>query len=88
MDADNFNPVGELIELTHKFSLRPPVFLFSDEVGLSHDRQFTCEAKFSDLKVEAIGRSKKSAKRAAAIRLLQKLKVESIRNYLTVIKKV
>ena len=77
LDADNFNPVGELIELTQKFSLRPPEFLFGDEVGPSHDKQFTCQAKFSDLKVEAIGRSKKSAKRAAATMLLQKLKEDS-----------
>ncbi len=77
LDADNYNPVGELIELTQKFSLRPPEFIFGDEVGPSHDREFTCEAKMSDLKVQAIGRSKKLAKRSAAILLLQKLKENS-----------
>jgi len=37
----------------------------------------TCEAKFSDLKVEANGRSRKSVKRAAVSFLLQKLKEDS-----------
>lgn len=68
------NPVGELIELTQRFALRPPEFIFGDEQGPSHDRVFTCEAKLNDLKVHAIGRSKKSAKRTSAMLLLQKIK--------------
>jgi hypothetical protein len=80
---DNFdfeqsaNPVGELLELTTKLSLRPPEFVFNEGEGPPHDRIFTCHAAFAstlgEVKEFGRGRSKKIAKRHAAFKLLKTL---------------
>ncbi len=44
------NPVGTLLELTQKFSLRPPIFEFQEEEGESHNKNFICSATFGELK--------------------------------------
>ena len=67
------NPVGELLELTTKLSLRPPEFAFVDEEGPPHERVFTCHATFGEVKEVGRGRAKKIAKRHAAFRLLKML---------------
>jgi hypothetical protein len=77
------NPVGELIEIAQRCSIRPPDFEYGDEEGPPHDRNFTCIAKFADIEEAASGRSKKIAKRMAAIRLLKTVQnTESIQDLL------
>lgn len=71
------NPIGHLIELAQRHSMRPPEFVFGEEEGPSHDRQFQCEAIFGDLKQKAFGKSKKQAKRLAALKLLHTIKNEN-----------
>jgi hypothetical protein len=65
------NPVGELIEIAQRCSMRPPDFEYGDEEGPPHDRNFTCFAKFDTITESANGRSKKIAKRLAALKLLK-----------------
>lgn len=66
------NPVGELIEIAQRCSLRPPDFEYGDEEGPPHNRSFLCHAKFgSSIAESASGRSKKIAKRLAALKLLK-----------------
>jgi len=73
-DLSNSNPIGELIEISQKYSMRLPEFDFTDEQGPPHDRVFLCHVTFGDFQTSAEGRSKKIAKRLAAINLLAKLK--------------
>lgn len=68
------NPVGELIEIAQRYSMRPPDFQYGEEDGPPHNRQFTCFAIFGDYKETGNGRAKKLAKRQAAIKLLFRLK--------------
>lgn len=68
------NPIGDLLEITQKCSLRPPVFEFGEEEGPAHNKQFTCFIKFGDLTETGTGRTKKLAKRNAATKLLVSLK--------------
>lgn len=70
----SLNPVGEIIEIAQRLSLRPPDFVFEDEQGPPHNRHFTCSVKFESFDETGYGRAKKSAKRQAAIKLLYKLK--------------
>jgi dsRNA-specific ribonuclease len=73
-DSSFSNPIGELIEISQKYSMRLPEFEFTDEQGPPHDRVFLCHVTFGDYQASAEGRSKKIAKRFAAINLLAKLK--------------
>ncbi len=81
------NPVGELIEIAQRCSKRPPDFEYGDEEGPPHDRNFTCFAKFDTMTESACGRSKKIAKRLAAMKLLKTVQntpyiQELLRSYL------
>lgn len=64
------NPVGELIEIANRFAMRPPEFDYGDEEGPPHNRQFLCTVRFGDLRESASARTKKLAKKYAALRLL------------------
>lgn len=71
------NPIGDLLEITQKCSLRPPTFEFSEDDGPAHNKQFTCLIKFGDITETGVGRTKKLAKRNAATKLLVNLKNNS-----------
>lgn len=73
-NADKTNPVGNLLELTQKLSLRPPKFEFSEDEGLPHNKTFSCRTEFEQFNEVGHGRSKKIAKRNAAQQLLCKFK--------------
>lgn len=75
-EADS-NPIGDLLEITQKCSLRPPTFEFGEEEGPAHNKQFTCYIKFGDISETGNGRTKKLAKRNAATKLLVNLKSNS-----------
>ena len=47
-DLTKINPIGSLLELTQKFSLRPPAFEFGEEEGLPHNKQFVCTTAFGE----------------------------------------
>lgn len=83
-EADKSNPVGDLLELTQKLSLRPPKFEYGEEEGLPHNRMFTCYSHFDKFKEVGTGSSKKVAKRLAAQKLLDKLKEQSNLNELKI----
>jgi dsRNA-specific ribonuclease len=72
------NPVGELLEVTQRFSLRPPEFEFVDEEGPPHDKIFVCNVKCKlgtpEFTQQGRGKSKKIAKRQAALKLLIQIK--------------
>lgn len=72
---ESSNPVGELIEFTQKNALRPPEFEYGSEEGPPHARQFSCTVVFGEINEVGIGRSKKDAKRQAALKLLDKIKI-------------
>jgi hypothetical protein len=74
LQSDSANPVGELIELTQKYAMRPPTFTFGEEEGPPHNRKFVCSAQLGDMNESAAGRGKKIAKRLVALKLLAKLK--------------
>ena len=77
-EAIGINPVGELIEIAQRCSLRSPEFEYGDEEGPPHNRSFLCHATFGTEIVEtATGRSKKIAKRLAAIKLLKTVRENS-----------
>lgn len=52
----SMNPVGDLIEIAQRKSLRPPDFEFGDEQGPPHNRQFICKVKFET--IDDIGKTK------------------------------
>jgi len=62
------------LEITQKLSLRPPKFEFTEEEGLPHNKVFACRTEFESFVEVGKGRSKKIAKRNAALQLLAKLK--------------
>jgi hypothetical protein len=68
------NPIGDLLEITQKCSLRPPIFEYTEDDGPAHNKQFTCHIKFGDVTETGVGRTKKLAKRSAAAKLLVSLK--------------
>jgi hypothetical protein len=73
-----YNPVGELMSIGIRCGLRTD-FDFTDHDGPAHSKTFTCEAKMGEQFSEsAVGRSKKIAKRLAAIKLLLKVKEDSV----------
>lgn len=73
-DSEKNNPVGHLLELTQKFSLRPPIFEYEQKEELCHEKKFSCCTKFEEFEEIGYGSSKKIAKRHAARQLLFKLK--------------
>ncbi|XP_064613874.1 interferon-inducible double-stranded RNA-dependent protein kinase activator A homolog isoform X2 [Liolophura sinensis] len=64
------NPIGELQEFTQKKLIKPPVYEFADEQGPAHAREFVCIVKLGKHQEKGTGRSKKTAKRAAASTML------------------
>lgn len=74
------NPVGELIEIANRFAMRPPEFDYGDEEGPPHNRQFMCSVKFGDFRESASARTKKLAKKYAALRLLFCVKASGLFN--------
>jgi hypothetical protein len=75
IDSAKNNPVGNLLEFIQKLSLRPPIFEYGEEEdGLEHNKKFNCMATFEEFNEFGHGRSKKLAKRHAALKLLTKLK--------------
>lgn len=69
------NPVGKLQEICMKRRWRPPSYETVNEIGLPHERVFTmtCIIENIEMEVQGIGRSKKIAKRNAALEILKKL---------------
>lgn len=78
LNDEFINPVGELLEFTQKYSIRPPVFEFGKEEGPPHNKQFVCNVKLGQCEEVGMGRAKKDAKRQAAIKLLNKIKSNSL----------
>ena len=76
------NSVGKLQELCMKKRWRPPVYETFEEIGAPHERLFkmTCEVKCESqsLMSTGVGRSKKLAKRSAAIEMLAQLESHSM----------
>jgi len=68
------NPIGELQEFTQKKLLKPPVYEFVTEQGPPHAREFICNIKLGKFAERGTGRSKKTAKRTAASKMLEYLK--------------
>lgn len=68
------NPVGELQEFTQKRLLKPPVYEFSNDMGPPHAREFSCVVKLGKYTEKGTGRSKKEAKRAAALAMLTQIR--------------
>ncbi|XP_062574436.1 RISC-loading complex subunit tarbp2-like [Saccostrea cucullata] len=75
VDVDDAgNPVGELQEFTQKKLIKPPVYEFGSEQGPPHNREFVCTVKLGKFTEKGTGRSKKTAKRAAASAMLVHIK--------------
>jgi RISC-loading complex subunit TARBP2 len=70
-DVDARNPVGELQEMTQKRSWPPPVYEFASEIGPAHAREFVCNVRLFNVCEQAVGKSKKLAKRNAALVMLE-----------------
>jgi len=68
------NPIGELQEFTQKKLMKPPIYEFSNEQGPPHNREFVCTIKLGKLVKQGAGRSKKSAKRNAAAKMMEHIK--------------
>lgn len=73
-DDEPGNPIGELQEFTQKKLLKPPVYEFVTEQGPPHAREFICNIKLGKFSDRGTGRSKKTAKRTAAAKMLEQLK--------------
>lgn len=75
-DAE-MNSVGKLQELCMKKRWRPPSYDTFEEIGAPHERMFrmVCEVNCDGtlIRSEGTGRSKKLAKRSAAIRMMSEL---------------
>ncbi|XP_076460888.1 RISC-loading complex subunit tarbp2-like [Babylonia areolata] len=64
------NPVGELQEFTQKKVIRPPIYSFENDQRPPHERTFFCTVKLGKMVEKGEGRSKRTAKRAAAAAML------------------
>ncbi|XP_005098097.1 RISC-loading complex subunit tarbp2 [Aplysia californica] len=73
-DDEVGNPIGELQEFTQKKLLKPPIYEFVTEQGPPHAREFICNIKLGKFVDKGTGRSKKTAKRTAAARMLEQLR--------------
>lgn len=76
-DDEPGNPIGELQEFTQKKLLKPPVYEFVTEQGPPHAREFICNIKLGKFSDRGTGRSKKTAKRTAAAKMLEQLRALS-----------
>lgn len=75
------NPVGEIMIIADKYSIKQPVFIIEDLSENFASRQFSCVGKFGEFSENAIGRTKKLAKRYASIKLLFKIKTSGMLDY-------
>merc|ERR1719210_1008107 len=73
-DDEPGNPIGELQEFTQKKLLKPPIYEFVTEQGPPHAREFICNIKLGKFADKGTGRSKKTAKRTAAAKMLEQLR--------------
>ncbi|GAB1598085.1 interferon-inducible double-stranded RNA-dependent protein kinase activator A homolog [Argonauta hians] len=67
------NPIGELQEFAQKSLIRPPIYDLDSPQGPPHAREFYCTVKLGKFQERGTGRSKKSAKRAAAHSMLLRI---------------
>lgn len=67
------NPVGELQEMTQKRMWPPPVYDFTSEQGPPHAREFVCTVRLFNVAEQAVGKSKKLAKRNSAQAMIQRI---------------
>ncbi|OTF74077.1 RISC-loading complex subunit-like protein [Euroglyphus maynei] len=74
------NPIGKLQEICMKKHWHPPIYDEVQSSGLPHERLFTfhCKIENMNLVVDGVGKSKKSAKREAAERMLTVLRDEHL----------
>jgi len=68
------NPIGELQEFAQKNLIRPPIYDLDSPQGPPHAREFYCTVKLGKFQERGTGRSKKSAKRAAAHSMLTRIR--------------
>ncbi|XP_013380589.1 RISC-loading complex subunit tarbp2-like [Lingula anatina] len=78
VDGAAVNPIGELQEFTQKRLLRPPQYEFTCEQGPPHAREFVCIVKLGKITETGTGKSKKKAKRNAAMKMMQAVAVTSL----------
>ncbi|KAI5707215.1 hypothetical protein M8J76_001520 [Diaphorina citri] len=72
------NPVGQLQEACMTRKWPPPVYETEETTGLPHERMFTVCAYVNVYKEEGMGKSKKIAKREAALNMLKFLETVPI----------
>ncbi|ESN95413.1 hypothetical protein HELRODRAFT_102635 [Helobdella robusta] len=80
------NPVGELQEMMQKKMWPPPVYEYTSEQGPPHAREFVCTVSLFNFTEQAVGKSKKLAKRNAATVMLEKVRqglVKPVENFST-----
>lgn len=77
---DLSNPIGKLQEICMKKYWNPPIYKEDDLTGPPHERQFQfqCIIDNMNLVVKGIGKSKKSAKRDSAEKMLRLLQNEHL----------
>nr|ARS01459.1 dsRNA binding protein 1 [Artemia franciscana] len=73
-DGFDGNPIGRLQELCIAKRFSPPGYLIASEVGLPHDRIFNMVCIVDVYKETGSGKSKKLAKRQAAIKMIETIK--------------
>lgn len=74
------NPIGKLQEICMKKHWHPPIYEEAQSTGLPHERLFTFQCKIENMNlcVYGMGKSKKSAKREAAERMLTVMRDEHL----------
>nr|SZF06457.1 RISC-loading complex subunit tarbp2-like [Psoroptes ovis] len=78
--AELDNPIGKLQEICMKKHWHPPIYMEAESTGLPHERLFTfkCFIENMNMIVLGQGKSKKSAKRDAAEKMLEVLRDEHL----------
>ena len=79
-EGGDSNPVGKLQEICMKKHWRPPHYDTVSEDGLPHERVFKmcCIIENMDFTEEGVGKSKRLAKRKAALNMIVRLKNENL----------
>lgn len=74
------NPIGKLQEICMKKHWNPPIYEDYGEKGAPHEREFhvDCMIESLSLKQRGMGKSKKVAKRAAALQMLNQLRKDNL----------
>ncbi|XP_054168871.1 RISC-loading complex subunit tarbp2-like [Oppia nitens] len=78
--TDDSNPVGKLQEICMKRHWRPPLYETISEEGLPHERVFKmkCIIENMDFSETGVAKSKRLAKRKAALLMIKRLKDENL----------